>query len=202
MSIQSSYAENNYGAVFYNTIKSYAPGIGVELGVLHGYSTLYIAKALRDNGFGHLHSYDLWDQYSYNHGDMQQVGTMLKQRNVGNFVTLYNMDAFEVHKLYEKNSIDFLHIDISNNGDILEKMFDNWDPILRCMGLFFFEGGSEERDKIEWMVKYNKKPIRPVVLNHPELNRRYHYGVYRKYPSLSVFIKKLDADEGGVIVHA
>lgn len=201
MELKSSYAENDFGEVFYNMLKSLPPNNVVELGVLNGYSTLSIARALRDNGFGHLDSYDLWDKYPYNHGDINEVNRMLKDNGVSSFVTLHSMDAFEVHKKYAKNSIDAIHIDISNNGDIFETMFKNWDPILRCMGILFFEGGSEERDEIEWMIKYNKRPIRSAILDHPEINRRYHYGIYKKFPSLSVFIKKLEAVEEGEVRH-
>tara|TARA_B110000037_G_scaffold200056_1_gene240346 strand:+ start:1668 stop:1847 length:180 start_codon:yes stop_codon:yes gene_type:complete len=31
------------------------------------------------------------------------------------------------------------------------------------MVFFIFEGGSKERDEVEWMNKYNKQKINPVI---------------------------------------
>ena len=49
---------------------------------------------------------------------------------------------------------DLLHLDISNDGDIISKMYDKY-PNSKVI----FEGGSIERDNIDWMVRYKKTKI-------------------------------------------
>jgi hypothetical protein len=57
-------------------------------------------------------------------------------------------------------------------------------------GLVVFEGGSEARDKIEWMVKYNKEPMKPEIETNKIINSKYVYGTYLKYPSLTVMLRR------------
>ena len=49
------------------------------------------------------------------------------------------------------------HIDISNTGEIIENVINAYPN-----KTILFEGGSKERDNIEWMVKYKLKPISPI----------------------------------------
>lgn len=71
-------------------------------------------------------------------------------------------DYYKEYKNIEDNSIDIIHIDIANNGDVIEFAFENYINKLTKNGIFIFEGGSKERDEIEWMNKYNKKKINPI----------------------------------------
>lgn len=195
--MRSSYQINNFGTVFYYHVIAHKPSLCVELGVLDGYSTVQVAKGLRQNQkdgkcSGHLIAYDLWDEHEYNHGNRQEVLQRLEYEQVTNYVELRQGDAFEAHSDFKNESIDFLHIDISNTGKIFNQIFKIWDPKIKCRGLLLFEGGSLERDRVEWMIKYNKDPIKPAILNHTEFNRRYHYGIFEKFPSLTIGIKKLE----------
>ncbi|KAA2261171.1 class I SAM-dependent methyltransferase [Solihabitans fulvus] len=52
--------------VTYLLLREYRPGTVVEIGALHGWSTTWILRALRDNGVGQLHSYDLVDHARHN----------------------------------------------------------------------------------------------------------------------------------------
>src|SRR6201991_302786 len=47
--------------ITYLLLRAIKPAGVVELGTFHGWSTTWILSALRDNGFGHLHSFDLID---------------------------------------------------------------------------------------------------------------------------------------------
>ena len=76
--MRSSYIKNNYGRVFELIVRSYHVRNIVELGVLDGYSTIHLARGLFYNKvhFGipsHLDAYDLWEDYSYKHGDREEV---------------------------------------------------------------------------------------------------------------------------------
>ena len=47
--------------ITYLLLRATKPAAVVELGTFHGWSTSWILSALRDNGSGHLHSFDLID---------------------------------------------------------------------------------------------------------------------------------------------
>ena len=47
--------------ITYLLLRAAKPSAVVELGTFHGWSTSWILHALRDNGVGHLHSFDLID---------------------------------------------------------------------------------------------------------------------------------------------
>ena len=118
--MRSSYKENNYGMVFRSLILACEPSIVVECGVLDGYSTSNIAHALRANHsrgiVSEFYAYDLWEEYEYKHGDLEEVKEMLTEQDLQNYVMLNEGNAFEVAEVFDYGSVDFLHMDISNNG--------------------------------------------------------------------------------------
>jgi len=185
----SSYRENNFGEILYETVLEFPPRIAVELGVLEGFSTIAIARALYMLNTGHLDAYDIWEDYEYRHSTQKEVQETIDGCGLSDFVTLHKQDAYTVHENYEDRSVHLLHIDISNDGDVFNTMLANWDSKVSHCGLILFEGGSEERDKVEWMVKYNKKPIRPEISNNQLANTNYIYGGYNAFPSLTVMKK-------------
>lgn len=193
--IKSSYAKNNFGPIFKNTIISFKPHVCVELGVLNGYSTFWTAFGLKHNHLihfhrGHLHCYDLWEDYAFSHGDKKEVENLLEKNKVSEYVTLNHGNAFDIHSKWGNKSLGFLHVDISNDGETVKQIMENWHPKLSMGGLILFEGGSEERDKIEWMKKYNKKSIRKEINENKIINLFYQYGTYNKFPSLTIMVKK------------
>ena len=193
--VKSSYAENNFGVVFKALVTQKMPITCVELGVLNGYSSLYIGLALKYNYKehaikGHLHSYDQWEDYPYNHGNKDSVQGLLERNEIDDYVSLYYADAMKVHELYKEKKVDLLHVDISNHGDTFNFMIEKWHPILKVNGLFLFEGGSEERDYIEWMIKYKFPSIKKAIESNEIVDSFYQYETYTKFPSLTVFTKK------------
>lgn len=191
----SSYSQNNYAEVFYAIVTGFRPANAVELGVLHGYSTIAIGQALRRNSVmpgiqAHLDAYDLFGDYPYKHGMIEDVRDEILECSLESFVTVHTGDAFHVHKNYMDNSLYFLHIDISNTGEIVRKIMELWDSKIVIGGIILFEGGTEERDKVEWMVKYNKEPIKPEIEKNPIIEARYIFGTYLKFPGLTMLLKK------------
>ena len=193
----SSYAQNNLGEIFLTHIKCFRPLVAVELGVLDGYSTSFIAQGLKVNKerwniSGHLDAYDLWENYQYKHGDFIAVSNMLVDLDIKEFVTLHKGDAFEVWKNYADKSIHFLHVDISNTGEILRDIMALWDRKIYQGSIVIFEGGSEERDRIGWMIEHNKLPIKPELESNPIIKKNYIYATYLQWPSITVLYKKWD----------
>lgn len=192
----SSYKDNDFGTVLYNMVTVYPPAVAVELGVLEGYSTYHIARGLRKNHEVHaanvkLDAYDLFENYPHRHSTEDVVKKNLKD-GLSDWVNLEMIDAYKVHDKYEDGSVYFLHVDLSNTGMVLRRIIQLWDRKMVIGGMICFEGGSEERDNVEWMKKYNAAPIRDEVENNPTIQRRYVYCTYLKYPSMTVFLKKRD----------
>lgn len=193
--MHSSYITHNYADVFKAIISAFNPVVCVELGVLEGYSAIAIAKGLKDNlekhaVRGHLNGYDLFDDYPYRHSSIEATLANIDQAGLSEWVSLEKADAFEVHNLYGQNSVHFLHIDLSNTGSTIRTIMDLWDDRMAVGGIICFEGGSEERDRTDWMVKYDLPPIKPELETNPIIENKYIFGTYFKFPSLTCLLKK------------
>jgi predicted O-methyltransferase YrrM len=184
----SSYEQNHYEDVFKLMVKSFQPCNCVELGVLDGYSTSAIADGLQFNGRGIVKAYDLFEDYEFNHRNYADVA---KKFEGNQHVEIIKKDAFSVHEEYGDRSVDFLHVDLSNDGSIIRKIMEQWNDKMVYGGLILFEGGSEERDNIEWMKKYNKEPIKPELESNKIIEDNvYVFCTYLKFPSLTVLLRK------------
>lgn len=170
--IESSYRENNIGETLYNKVLELKPNIIIEFGCLYGYSTVAMAMALKQLRQGKIKCYDLWENYQYKHSTIQQTIKNIQKYNLEEYVEFHQMDYNEWLKNPEQ--FDLLHLDISNDGDIIEKTYS----ILHGNNILF-EGGSEERDQVQWMVNYNKTPINSIKHKVP------YVVINDKFPSLS-----------------
>lgn len=192
---RSSYIENDYGSVFRALILSHKPKLAVECGVLDGYSTFHIAHALKFNATKRdircpFFAYDLWDDYEYKHGDFIEVEEMLESNGLGSYCNLTEGDAFEVSNIFDNNTVDFLHMDISNNGDTLIKTLEVWGKKISSSGMIVFEGGSDERDEVEWMKKYEFRKIKEVLFNEPFVYENWVFQVLNSFPSLTLLWRR------------
>lgn len=193
--MRSSYIQNNYGNVFRALILAHLPRLVVECGVLDGYSTFNIAHALRFNKTvrnidSSFVAYDLWEGYEYKHGDFQKVANMLHLQGLLNkYVNLHYGNAFEVNSNFQDRTVDFLHMDISNDGEVLEKTIDLWGPKISQGGIIAFEGGSIERDEIEWMKEFDKKPIHPMIANL-KIFKYWGVQIFTAFPSMTLLFKR------------
>lgn len=186
--MRSSYKDADFGKVFENLPIIHEPETIVELGVLDGYSALHFAKGLKKIGKGRLFCYDLWEDYDYNHGDFDSVYNMLKADGVSDYVSLYKGDAYKVHENYKDGQVDILHVDISNDGKIVRDMMNLWHEKVKMM--IIFEGGSKQRDSVEWMIKFNKEPMVPEFTNNEIIKENYRVSNFLSFPSITLLIKK------------
>lgn len=192
--LYSSYADNNYGEVFETLVKQHDVRKVVELGVLYGYSTIHLATGLAANKKrtgvnGHLDAYDLWESYPYRHTTMTDTQAIINENGLQDYITLNKGDAFEAHNNHADGSVCLLHVDISNTGETIRKIMHHWHSKIRDNGFILFEGGSVERDKIEWMVKYNKPPLRHELFTNPVIEASYKITIDDRFPSLTVLHK-------------
>jgi predicted O-methyltransferase YrrM len=155
--IESSYQVNDLGKTLYDLVLRIKPKKIIEFGTLHGYSAVAMSMALDELQSGHLTSYDLWDKYPYKHGKMEEVLNQLKRYKVDKYVTLADADL----KVWLDNPepFDLMHVDVSNNGETIDLLYEKLKNNIKNDSLVIFEGGSKERDDVEWVKKYNKKPI-------------------------------------------
>ena len=102
-------------------------------------------------------------------------------------VFIQHGDFYKEYKNIKKNSIDIIHIDIANDGAVLEFAFENYINKLTKNGIFIFEGGSKERDEVEWMNKYNKQKINPIFEKY---KKNYSITTIGDVPSLTIVKKK------------
>ena len=72
-----------------------------------------------------------------------------------------------------------MHVDVSNDGDVILQLYNNIKKYLDKGSILLFEGGSQERDEVHWMKKYNKTPINDIkpIINYKLLTE--------KFPSIS-----------------
>ena len=93
----------------------------------------------------------------------------------------------EIFIIVVNKSIDILHIDIANNADVCEFIFQNYVKKLKDDGVILMEGGSFQRDNIEWMIKYNKPKIKPILEKYSE---KFHIKTIGEIPSITIIKKK------------
>ena len=161
--IESSYKENNLGKVLYDYIIQTQPTKIIEFGTLYGYSTACMAMALDElNNGGKIICYDLWEKYPYKHSVIEKTKQNLEKYNVSQYVEFKELDFKE----WVPEDFDLLHLDISNDGNIIIELGMKCFSQLKQGKHIIFEGGSIERDNVEWMIKYKKQPInsiRPLI---------------------------------------
>lgn len=193
--MNSSYIANQFDQIFKAIVSAYMPSVCVELGVLEGYSTIAIASELKRNhekygSSGHLNAYDLFEKYPYRHSTIKETQENIEKKGLGEYVSLYSEDAFKVHEKYNTRGVDFLHVDLSNTGETVRKIMETWDSKIDIGGVICFEGGSEERDQVPWMIKYNKDSVKDELERNKIIERNYVFGTYFQFPSLTCLLKK------------
>lgn len=178
--IESSYIENDLGRTLYDLVLKHKPKKVVEFGILYGYSTVAMAMALDEVGAGHIYANDLFEDYSFKHGTMEEVQNNIDRYGLTTYVALgkKNFDEW----LKQPEEFDLLHVDVSNKGDIIEKLYEAVKDQIARGAIVVFEGGSKERDNVAWMVTYNCKKICDTVVPFEVIDER--------FPSLSI-IKKI-----------
>ncbi|MBI4456221.1 MAG: class I SAM-dependent methyltransferase [Acidobacteria bacterium] len=180
--LTSSYKIRGYDYFFYALTRVLKPVRCVEIGVLQGFSLLTIASALRDNGIGLVEGFDLFEKYPFRNERFDVVTERLRGFGLHQWAKIYRVDAFEVHDRYQ--AVDLLHVDISNDGEVYRKLFNQWAG--KVAKAIIFEGGSSKRDEIPWMAQYHKHPITEAVAEIRAAYPSWEISVLDPYPSITV----------------
>ena len=191
--IESTYAAAGYGAVLYGLVRVMQPKVAVELGTYQGYSGLHIAAGVRENDAATVCLVDLWDKYLHRHCSLDVTRQNFARNGFrslkGCNVVFCEEDAVLASCRFADGSVDFLHVDLANDGLVLAEVFEVWEPRLSSRALVVIEGGSTERDAVEWMGKYNKEPI-GWWLNSPWVLDRFSCLTLEPFPSMTLMRRR------------
>ena len=153
----------------------------IEIGILDGYSLGCFIKSSNKNT--QIYAFDLFDNFNGNHSNKDDI---LKKFSKYSNVKIECGNFYELHNNIE-SCVDIIHIDIANNGDVFEYAIQNYLPKLSENGILLLEGGSIERDNVEWMNKYNKPLINPVIQKY--INDNFNIQVIGAFPSVTIIRK-------------
>ena len=96
-----------------------------------------------------------------------------------------NIVAGDFYSFFEGiNKFDIIHIDISNDGDVYEFAVKNY--LSKTNKLRMLEGGSKDRDKVDWMINFTKRPINPYL---EKISNNLNVEIIQKYPSMTLIRK-------------
>lgn len=153
----------------------------VEFGILEGYSLLKFAETSSPDCI--IEAFDIFDNFNGHHANQSAI--LDKFANYPNVKIRYG-DFYKKFEDLADNSIDILHVDIANNGDIYEYVFKNYMCKLTQTGILILEGGSRERDNVEWMDKYSKPKMQPVLEKYAD---HFNIKTLGTVPSLTIIYK-------------
>ena len=179
--MRSSYKNSdiNYGEIFELLNGVNRPFNILEIGILDGYSLENLAK----NKNAKILAFDIFDEFNGNHASKEFI--LNKFQDYKNVKIEYG-DFYELYKNFNNEFFNIIHIDIANCGSVYEFALEHYLPKLVPGGFLIMEGGSKERDNVEWMKKYNKKSIGLV------LETKKNYITLGKIPSITIFQRELD----------
>jgi predicted O-methyltransferase YrrM len=178
---RSSYINEKFSKVLRTICLMKRPKKIVEFGILDGYSLDCFLESTDDDC--EILAYDLFEEFPYNSAKFDSVEKKYDQTRA----SIRRGNLFEAHNIFESESVDIMHIDIANDGDVYDYCINNLMSKISDSGVMILEGGSKERDDIEWMIKYNKPKIREVIYKY---ENEYKINVFNEFPSLTIIAKK------------
>lgn len=189
---RSSYIKNGYGRLFFSLAYNYEFKNILELGVLDGYSLFSMASGLINKKVNQEKSsivgVDLFDDYEFKNSKKDFVQNLVNKFGFKEIITLIQGNVFSNPAIEDilLNS-NLVHVDLSNDRVKVENIMS----ILKNKKDFIiiFEGGSSSRDQVEWMIKYNKKPMRPYFENLSLMDKYFIYSI-EDDPSLTIISSK------------
>jgi predicted O-methyltransferase YrrM len=171
--VRSSYKNTlTYGDLLESLSFTVKPKNILEFGILDGFSLRYFAKTGAS-----AQAYDIFDEFNGNKPPQDIIEKFLEFENV----SISYGDFYQKYKELDDQKFDIIHVDIANNGDVYQFAFENYLPLLEDNGIMILEGGSEERDQVEWMNKYGKRKIGDFLKDC-----KHRYKTIGDFPSLTI----------------
>jgi len=140
----------------YNKILEKKPTEIIEFGTKTGLTTICMALALKEAGLANkakITTYDSWGWAwrrlpGHNYTKEQAIKNIYDW-SVSDMILVKKMNFWKWVKKPE--SFDLLYLDIDNDGEKIKKLYAAVKPQIRNGSIILFEGGSIDRDNIEWM---------------------------------------------------
>jgi len=157
--MKSSYLNNdiNYGDFFKQLCFVKNPSYIVEFGILDGFSLKSMQVSTSKNC--RIDVFDIFDEFVGNKANLIDIQNKFKDDSR---IHINKENFYSSTERFQDNSIDILHVDIANTGDIYDTLV-KLTKKLKDDGILILEGGSKERDEIEWMKKYDKKSLHEMI---------------------------------------
>lgn len=183
--MKSSYNNNdiNYGDIIKTILFNRNPQKIVEFGILDGFSLKIFADTFPNSN---ISAFDIFEEFNGNSATSEVYEKFKEYKNV----LIQYGDFYKKLNDFENKSIDIIHVDIANNGDVYKFAIENYLSKIKDDGILILEGGSEERDNISWMIKYNKPKIQPILKTE-----KYNILTIGKMPSITFITKKINIHE-------
>lgn len=179
---KSSYRLNNFDLVFRSVCFSLDPKLVVEVGILNGFSLECIADSVSSNC--EILAYDLFDnQPEGSHPSYPKYIDVKNKFKKYDNIKIEKSDFLNVPFFLKNKSVDICHIDVHNDGEVYEYSIKKYLPKLRSGGILILEGGSEDRDNVEWMRSLNRRPINSYLKS---LENNYNIILLDKWPSMTI----------------
>ena len=153
--MKSSYvnADINYGDILSSIAFTQVPRTVVEIGILDGFSLEKLVQATGPTT--KIMAYDIFDEFNGNSANMEELQNKFKNHSR---VEIQYGDFYNLNNIIDGN-LDIIHIDIANDGHVYKFAVEKYMSLLSRKGILVLEGGSRERDEVEWMKRYEKPPI-------------------------------------------
>jgi len=179
------YSKNNYRTFFKSLVLIYQPKEIVEIGIGEGYTLSALLAGAEKNGFGRIRAYDIFEKWKYFH--KANYENIIRKFGGSKQIEIMRGDFFEIYRNLKDNSIGLFNIDIAMDGSKYEFFIRYYLRKLKSNGLAILEGGSQERDGVHWMRKYNFQSIRSAL---EKFKRNISYFVIEPFPSATLIRKK------------
>ena len=156
--------------VMYSMILDIKPRVVVEYGTEHAGTAIVMGLALKEllETEGHIGVV-----YTYDTFEKQSKGEIGSAPNYN--VALQNIKGYGLEEIVKVNYGDFyefcdnpnkefdlLYFDIDNDGDKVLEMYNGCKNNIEQGSIVLFEGGSETRDNVGWMISKNKTKMNSV----------------------------------------
>lgn len=166
--------KHKYGwlPILYSLVLSLKPKVVLEYGTEYGGTAITMALALKElqESEGHVGKITSYDTFNFQ--SKGEIGSNpsyeLAISNINSFsIPISNMidirqgDFFEFNESSNKE-YDLLYFDIDNDGSKVLEMYLNNKENIEKGSVVVFEGGSNVRDNVRWMIEKNKVKINDV----------------------------------------
>lgn len=169
----------------YNIVLNFKPKTIIEFGTEYGGTAIVMALALKElkeneGHIGKIFTFDTFDQQSKGEIGSNPNFQYAKQNienyypSISEFITVDRGDFFVFNNDSNKQ-YDLLYFDIDNDGDKLLEMYEKNISNIEQGSIVIFEGGSEIRDNVPWMIQKNKTKMNDVNVPYTLLTPNQKY---------------------------